>query len=94
MFTQYLQQHQLLVKAFKNIKLLQSHKKTLSSVYQFSLTEIKTGFMMKDVIADFHHISSSKQGCQIFLGAKYQNGNNVPNYHELYQMSIKYNKRP
>jgi hypothetical protein len=30
------------------------------------------------------------QGCQIFLGTKYQNGKNIPNYHELYQMSIQY----
>jgi hypothetical protein len=22
------------------------------------------------------------QGCQIFLGTKYQNGKNIPNYHE------------
>jgi hypothetical protein len=36
----------------------------------------------------------SRQSCQIFLGTKYQNGENIPNYHELYQMSIKYNKRP
>jgi hypothetical protein len=34
------------------------------------------------------------QGCQIFLGTKYQNGKKFPNYNELYQMSIKYNKRP
>jgi hypothetical protein len=34
------------------------------------------------------------QGCQIFLRTKYQNGKNIPNFHELYQMSIKYNKRP
>jgi hypothetical protein len=34
------------------------------------------------------------QGCQIFLGTKYQNGKNIPNYHKLYQMFIKYNKRP
>jgi hypothetical protein len=33
-------------------------------------------------------------GCQIFLGTKYQNGKNIQNYHELYQVSIKYNKRP
>jgi hypothetical protein len=33
------------------------------------------------------------RGCQIFLGTKYQNGKNIPNYHKLYQMSIKYNKR-
>jgi hypothetical protein len=31
---------------------------------------------------------------RIFLGTKYQNGKNIPNYHELYQLSIKYNKRP
>jgi hypothetical protein len=34
------------------------------------------------------------QGCQIFLGTKYQNVKNIQNYHKLYQMSIKYNKRP
>jgi hypothetical protein len=34
------------------------------------------------------------QGCQIILGTKYQNGKNIPNYHKLYQMSMKYNKRP
>jgi hypothetical protein len=34
------------------------------------------------------------QGCQIFLFTKYPNGKNIPNYHELYQMSIKYEKRP
>jgi hypothetical protein len=37
---------------------------------------------------------AQQQGCQIFLGTKYQNWKNVPNYHELYQMSIKYIKRP
>jgi hypothetical protein len=36
----------------------------------------------------------ARQGCQIFLGTKYQNGKNIPNYHELCQMPIKYNKRP
>jgi hypothetical protein len=36
----------------------------------------------------------SPQGCQIFLGTKYQNAKNIPNYQELYQMPIKYNKRP
>jgi hypothetical protein len=40
------------------------------------------------------HKPTSHQGCQIFLCKKYQNGENIPNYHELYQMSIKYNKRP
>jgi hypothetical protein len=39
-------------------------------------------------------IENSKQGCQIFLGTKYQNGKNITNCHELHQMSIKYNKRP
>jgi hypothetical protein len=29
--------------------------------------------------------------CQIFVGTKYQNGKNIPNYSELYRMSIKYN---
>jgi hypothetical protein len=34
------------------------------------------------------------QGCQIFLVQNTQTGKNIPNYHEQYQMSIKYNKRP
>jgi hypothetical protein len=33
------------------------------------------------------------QGCQIFIRTKYPNGKNVPNFHELHQMSIKYDKR-
>jgi hypothetical protein len=39
------------------------------------------------------------QGCQIFLGATYQNWekytkrqHNIPNYHEIYQMVMKYTK--
>jgi hypothetical protein len=44
--------------------------------------------------SDFHEarILNRIQGCQIFLGTKYQNGKNIPNYHKLYQMSMKYNK--
>jgi hypothetical protein len=30
-----------------------------------------------------------KQGCQIFLGTLYQNQENIPNYHEIYQMATK-----
>jgi hypothetical protein len=30
------------------------------------------------------------QGCQIFLGKNTKTGKNIPNYHELYQLSIKY----
>jgi hypothetical protein len=37
---------------------------------------------------------SVKQGCQIFLGTKYQKIYHITTNHELYQMSIKYNKRP
>jgi hypothetical protein len=33
------------------------------------------------------------QGCQIFLVQNTKTGKNIPNYHELYQMSIKYNKK-
>jgi hypothetical protein len=32
---------------------------------------------------------SSEHGCQIFLGTIYQNGKYIPNYHKIYQMSIK-----
>jgi hypothetical protein len=34
------------------------------------------------------------QGCQIFSVQSTKTGKNIPNYHKLYQMSIKYNKRP
>jgi hypothetical protein len=34
------------------------------------------------------------QGCQIFLSTTYQNGRNVPNYHILYQTTIKCTKVP
>jgi hypothetical protein len=39
------------------------------------------------------HLLALQQGCQIFLGTKYQKGKNIPYYLELYQTSIKYNKR-
>jgi hypothetical protein len=29
------------------------------------------------------------KGCQIFRGTTYQNGKNVPNGHEIYQMTVK-----
>jgi hypothetical protein len=32
--------------------------------------------------------SALEQGCQIFLGTKYQNGKNIPNYHKPYQLSV------
>jgi hypothetical protein len=32
----------------------------------------------------------SDQGCQIFLGATYQNGKNIPKDHKMYQMDIQY----
>jgi hypothetical protein len=35
-----------------------------------------------------------RQGCQIFLGARYQNRKNVPNEHKIGQMVIKYTKCP
>jgi hypothetical protein len=31
-----------------------------------------------------------KQGCQIFLGTTYQNGENIQNDYKIYQMAIKY----
>jgi hypothetical protein len=31
----------------------------------------------------------SFQGCQIFLGAIYQNGKNIPNDNKIYQMAVK-----
>jgi hypothetical protein len=43
--------------------------------------------------AQMDSFSDDEQGCQIFLRAKYQNGKKLPNYHELYQMSTKYNKK-
>jgi hypothetical protein len=38
--------------------------------------------------------TASRQGCQIFLAATYQNGENIPNYHKMYQMATKYTKWP
>jgi hypothetical protein len=42
-----------------------------------------------------------EQGCQIFLGSKYQNWEkftklpqNIPNYHKIYQITTKYAKLP
>jgi hypothetical protein len=32
--------------------------------------------------------SNPQQGCHIFLGTKYQNGKNIPNYHELYLPNV------
>jgi hypothetical protein len=34
------------------------------------------------------------QGCQIFLGATYQNVKDIPNNHKISQITIKYTKRP
>jgi hypothetical protein len=34
------------------------------------------------------------QSCQIFLSTTYQNGKNIPNNHEIYQMATKYTKWP
>jgi hypothetical protein len=36
----------------------------------------------------------AEAGLPDFSGAKYQKRKNIPNYHELYLMFIKYNKRP
>jgi hypothetical protein len=35
----------------------------------------------------------SVTGLPDFSWKKYQSGKNIPNYHELYQVSIKYNKK-
>jgi hypothetical protein len=35
-----------------------------------------------------------KQGCQIFLATTYQNGENIPNEHKIYQMSTRCAKWP
>jgi hypothetical protein len=38
--------------------------------------------------------ASVTQGCQIFLGKTYQNGNYVPNRRKTYQIVVKYSKGP
>jgi hypothetical protein len=38
--------------------------------------------------------TDAAQGCQIFIGATYQNGKNIPNDHKIYQMAIQFNKWP
>jgi hypothetical protein len=39
-------------------------------------------------------IPTHSQGCQIFLGTKYQNVKNIPNVHKIYQMAVKLTKCP
>jgi hypothetical protein len=36
------------------------------------------------------HLSAQQQGCQMFPGATYQNGKNIPNGHKIFQMAIHY----
>jgi hypothetical protein len=44
---------------------------------------------------DFFHLNSVhsiwEQGCQIFLGTTYKNGEILPNKQKMYPMAIKYN---
>jgi hypothetical protein len=35
-------------------------------------------------------VAVRKQGCQIFLGTTYQNGENIPNDHKMYKVAIKF----
>jgi hypothetical protein len=39
-------------------------------------------------------VANHRQGCQIFIGPRYQNRKNVPNEHKMYQMVIKCTKCP
>jgi hypothetical protein len=50
------------------------------------------GFKARIVSQRRWKVYLSEQGCQIFLGTKYQNGKILSNYHELYQMSINITK--
>jgi hypothetical protein len=38
------------------------------------------------------NIKVPTQGCQIFLGATCQSGENIPNDHKIYKMATKYTK--
>jgi hypothetical protein len=37
--------------------------------------------------------SGGEQGCQIYLDATYQNGENLPNGHKIYHIAAKYNQQ-
>jgi hypothetical protein len=48
----------------------------------------KKGFRLVQRNGPKYGTMTPNQGCQIFLGPKYQK--NIPNYHNIYQMAIKY----
>jgi hypothetical protein len=58
------------------------------STFETQLSESLLKFSEKKALTSNDKSCTSFQGCQIFLGTKYQNGKNITNYHELYQMSI------
>jgi hypothetical protein len=41
-----------------------------------------------------HAFTAPQQGCQIFLGATYQDGENIPKDRKIYQLAVKYTKWP
>jgi hypothetical protein len=57
---------------------------TLTFNYQFQMSLFRT----KLVVAIFFKALQSLQGCQILLSTRYQNGENIPNGHKMYQMAI------
>jgi hypothetical protein len=61
---------------------------------------IKTQFLPKKWKEDFERErqwdknfwvvqTSWQQGCQILLGSRYQNGENIPNDHKIFSMPVK-----
>jgi hypothetical protein len=57
---------------------------SVSSVTGGDSTTRQRRLEVKEII-----VQSTIQGCQIFRGAKYQNGENIPDYHKVYQLAIK-----
>jgi hypothetical protein len=66
--------------------LSQSHLVTIPSYFQSDRNNEKLLKCCFSVVPE--------QGCQIFRGTIYQNGENIPNDHKIYQSALKYTKWP
>jgi hypothetical protein len=66
--------------------------KSPTYVKKCSLTSASGFFLEKVQNWLCFEILRTAQGCQIFLGATYQNGKNIPNNHKIYHITIKYTK--
>jgi hypothetical protein len=64
-------------------------KKNLSAIWRREIADVR-----HTNVNIFRKYFLSVQGCQIFLGKTYQNGKNVPNAHNIYQLALLYTKLP